>query len=104
MRRFPSLAWGNYHNPHNTPTKAALTQLHRQAAFAMESIPRHRFRILTLVRDPMADALGEELAWYRDPREVVIGTVFRDVTDNDYAFVLLGRDEHSQFRWIDGGA
>jgi hypothetical protein len=50
----------------------------------------------------MADILAEELAWFRDPQEVVIGTVFRDITDDDFAFVLLGRDEHSQFRWIDG--
>ena len=52
----------------------------------------------------MADVLAEELAWYRDPQEVVIGTVFRDVTDDDFAFVVLGRDQHAQFRWIDGGA
>jgi hypothetical protein len=70
----------------------------------MEPIPRHRFRILTLVREPLADLLAEELAWFRDEREVVIGIPYRDTTDGDFGYILLGRDEHEQFRWIDGGA
>lgn len=69
---------------------------------AMEVIPRHRFRILTLVREPLADVFAQEWEWYRDPQEVVIGTVFLDTTDEDWGFLVMGRDENGQFRWIDG--
>ncbi len=70
----------------------------------MEQISQHRFRILTLGRDPMADALLSEMEWYRDRQEVVIGTVYIDHTDRDWGYVVLGRDEIGQFRWINGGA
>lgn len=52
----------------------------------------------------MADALLTEQAWFRDPDEVVIGTTYIDHTDRDWGYILLGRDELGQFRWIDGGA
>jgi hypothetical protein len=70
----------------------------------MEAIPRHRFRILTLGREPLADLLATEMEWYRDPQEVVIGTVYQDVTDRDWGYIVLGRDGRGQFRWIDGSA
>lgn len=70
----------------------------------MQAIPRHRFRILTLGREPMADLLANEVAWYRDQSEVVIGTVYIDQTDRDWGYIVLGRDARGQFRWIDGGA
>ncbi len=69
----------------------------------MEAIPRHRFRILTLGREPLADQMATEVEWYRDPHEVVIGTVYRDETDDDWGYIVLGRDGRGQFRWIDGG-
>ena len=52
----------------------------------MEAIPRHRFRILTLGREPLADLLAMEVEWYLDHQEVVIGTVYQDETDRDWGF------------------
>jgi hypothetical protein len=52
----------------------------------MEAIPRHRFRILTLGREPLADLLAMEVEWYLDHQEVVIGTVYQDETDHDWGF------------------
>lgn len=52
----------------------------------------------------MADVLAMEVEWYRDPGEVVIGTVYLDTTDSDWGHIVLGRDTRGQFRWISGGA
>lgn len=70
----------------------------------INSISQYRFDILTLIKEPVARILARELEWYSDENEVVLGTVFLDLTDHDYAFLVLGRDQHSIFRWIDGGA
>lgn len=70
----------------------------------INSISQYRFDILTLIKDPIARLLARELEWYADEGEVVLGTVFLDLTDNDYAFVVLGRDQNSIFRWIDGSS
>jgi len=48
----------------------------------------------------MAEELAEELEWYADDQERVIATLFRDVTDNDYCYMLLARDETGKFRCI----
>jgi hypothetical protein len=42
----------------------------------------------------------EEVEWFADPLGRVIGTVVYDRTDNDWSYVVLGRDEHGTFRGI----
>ncbi len=37
----------------------------------------------------------EELEWYADDAENVTGVLLRDRADNDFGFVILGRDEDS---------
>jgi len=52
-------------------------------------------------RSPIADRVGEELEFFSTKDEVLIGVVIRDLTDNDFGFVTLGRDEKGRFRCID---
>lgn len=54
-------------------------------------------------RGPLAEVTTRETVWYANKRSTVIGTVFEDVTDHDYNWVMLGRDEHDVFRSIDVG-
>lgn len=52
-------------------------------------------------RSPAAAYISEELEWYADSGEIVLGVVLRDTVDNDYVGVLLGRDYGNRFRAID---
>lgn len=52
-------------------------------------------------RSPGAAYISEELEWYADSGEIVLGVVLRDTVDNDYVGVLLGRDDGNRFRAID---
>jgi len=45
-----------------------------------------------------------ELSWWSDLDGQILGTVFLDTTDQDYAWALLIRDLAGQFRWADGQA
>ena len=43
-------------------------------------------------------AITEELSWWSDLDEVVIGTVFFESPDSQYGWAILGRDENGKFR------
>jgi len=60
-----------------------------------------RFNMYTLgTRHSMARVVAEELSWWADLDEQIIGLVFRDRTDNDYGWILLARDRSGRFRWV----
>jgi hypothetical protein len=63
-------------------------------------ISRAEFRSHKLARGPvMAPAM--EKAWFADDKER-IGTVFLDVSDNDWNFVVLAPDANGEYRWVAG--
>lgn len=68
---------------------------------AIKTISKARFDALTYSRSPHTVYYSEELLWFSDEQENVIGTVLRDKTDNDFGYVILGRDERSLFRCVD---
>ncbi|WP_146606176.1 hypothetical protein [Mesorhizobium kowhaii] len=41
--------------------------------------------------------MAEELSWWADQDEKVLGFVFRDITDDDFGWQLLGRDQVERF-------
>jgi hypothetical protein len=55
-------------------------------------------------RSPAAAYFSEELAWFANDEETVIGVLLRDTTDDDFAAVVLGRDEARAFRAFDQAA
>lgn len=65
---------------------------------AINQITQDDFDAYAPQRSPMAQVMAEEVEWYADDRGIIIGTVFRDRTDNDWAYIILGRDEHDSFR------
>lgn len=52
-------------------------------------------------RHPTLILTSEELEWFADDRERVLGVVTRHREDQDYMFAVLGRDENRRFRCID---
>lgn len=68
----------------------------------IKQLDRKRFNALAgLTRSPAAACIGEELAWYANEEETIIGVLLRDIIDNDYAAVVLARDEGGRFRAFD---
>jgi hypothetical protein len=45
-------------------------------------------------------AFGEEHGWFQDGTGGFLGVIIRDLSDRDWGFVVLGRDEHFEFRAI----
>ena len=45
--------------------------------------------------------MSEELSWWSDEQEQVLGLVFRDRADDDYGWILMARDKLGRFRCVD---
>lgn len=52
-------------------------------------------------RAPSANLVGEELEFFSNVAETLIGVLLKDKTDRDFGFVVLGRDLKGRFRCID---
>lgn len=60
-----------------------------------------RFNLCALgTRHSMARVMAEELSWWSDLDEKLIGLVFRDTSDDDYGWMLPARDRAGRFRWV----
>jgi hypothetical protein len=65
-------------------------------------LKRIRFEALAgYIRSPYSRLFAQELEWYCDDKERVIGVLIRDRTDADFEGVVLGRDTRRRFRAID---
>ncbi|EZP73805.1 hypothetical protein BV97_04912 [Novosphingobium resinovorum] len=65
-------------------------------------ISRSRFNLLAIgTRMSPAPYLYEEVDYWADVDELVIGVIARDVTDDDYYWALLARDRNGRFRSAD---
>lgn len=68
----------------------------------VKPLDRKRFNALAgLSRSPAAAYVSEELAWYTNEDETVIGVLLHDIVDDDYAAVILARDDGGRFRTFD---
>ena len=66
------------------------------------SLDPRRFEALAgFARQPEIALITEELAWYANSDERVLGIVLVDLIDNDYSWVVFGRDELQRYRAID---
>src|SRR5689334_14550338 len=76
-------------------------QLERQK-FSREMKPA-RFNILAIgTRRAPSRLIAEELSYWSDLDERILGLVFRDTVDNDFGWSILARDKVGRFRWVDG--
>lgn len=68
----------------------------------VKRIDPKRFEIyVSLSRHPYAPCLCKEIAWYSNIEESILGVVVLDLTDYDYAAILLAKDSNGIFRAID---
>src|SRR5579862_6418040 len=70
----------------------------------MRRISKLRFDSLAgYSRSPTMPLVAEELDWFEEADEKVLGVLVRDLPDNDYACYVLGRDARLRFRavWIE---
>lgn len=68
----------------------------------VKSLDIKRFNALAAQSSSPAVAyISEELEWYADSNEIILGVVLRDTVDDDFVGILLGRDEGNRFRTID---
>ena len=67
------------------------------------TISKERFDALCRVKRSFTDCLSREVEWYADVEERVLGIVLLDLQDNDWVWMVLGRDEAGLFRAIDLG-
>lgn len=68
---------------------------------AAKKISKARFESLTFATLPFAWVIAEGVEWYSDQDENVFGILCRDRQDDDWGYVVLGRDEKSLFRGIE---
>ena len=75
----------------------------------MHSISQEYFNALCYVRDPLvrgikpeteAFTINKEVEWYTDQRKILIANIFIDKFDNDWNFVIFGRDTRKIYRCI----
>lgn len=71
----------------------------------MKPISHLRFNSLAgYVRHPVIYLIADELEWYEDGNEKVLGVVLYDRTDRDFAYTVLGRDRMKRFRSVKVGS
>jgi hypothetical protein len=68
---------------------------------AINRINKSQFDEFNPPRSETIQQLTEERAWFADSSNNVAGTVLLDKTDEDWSYVVLGRDERGDFRCID---
>jgi hypothetical protein len=69
---------------------------------SVKSIKLKRFNILAAyTRQPSAYLLSEELEHFATDGDRVLGVLIRDRVDDDYAGLVLGKDESGQYRCVD---
>lgn len=67
----------------------------------IRELSKPRFEALLYQRQPFAFLIIEELEWWTNEEETLIAIVNRDISDNDYSWVVLGRDETGVYRAIE---
>lgn len=67
----------------------------------MRQISKARFEALSYARIPFVKLISEDVEWYSNDNNAVLGAILLDKIDNDYVAIVLGRDEAGVFRFID---
>lgn len=67
----------------------------------LAQIDKRRFDALAgYARHPRITLISDELAWFTDPAERVLGALIFDRIDEDFGWVVFGRDADNRFRAI----
>ena len=69
----------------------------------IQPISRSVFNQLHPNRRPAPEWMQVEVEWFAERSRILIGYIARNVHQNDWTFVVEGRDEHGEFHAIDSG-
>lgn len=69
---------------------------------APQRLSQPRFEALLYRRSPFTWHLFKELEWWSTEDEILLAAITLDRIDDDYAYIVLGRDETGVFRGIAG--
>lgn len=72
-----------------------------QSNVAVGAISKQDFTKSCPFRLEDSNPIGEEQGWYADETGSFVGAVFLDKSDQDWGFVVLGRDQYFDFRCIE---
>ena len=67
---------------------------------AIESLTKVQFDAFRPARNLNLLPIGEEAEWFADEARNILGVLVRDRVDDDWGYVILGRDEESRFRAV----
>ena len=67
----------------------------------MREITQRQFDAYCYVRQPLVRVMTREVAWYEAANRKILAVLIFDITDSDFGFVILGRDERKLFRCIE---
>ena len=73
----------------------------RSPRLVVGAIPKREFMALCPCSLSETNPIADEQGWYTDETGSFLGVVLRDKTDEDWAWVILARDEHFVSRCID---
>jgi hypothetical protein len=68
----------------------------------IESITKNEYYSFKPFKNPAVDLYSRDKEWYADKDRIILGAVLLDTVDNDWVYIILGRDEKGVFRWIEG--
>jgi len=68
----------------------------------VRNISKTRFEAISYARVPFVKVMSDEVEWFSNENNSILGAILNDNTDDDYVAAVLGRDEAGVFRWIDG--
>lgn len=68
----------------------------------IESITKNEYYSFKPFKNPAVDLYSRDKEWYTDKDRIILGAVLLDTVDNDWVYIILGRDENGVFRWIEG--
>jgi hypothetical protein len=95
--RSDSVSW----NPISSMTLINDTHGPRVPTIFIEAIPRQMFREICPFAATADNPVSDEMGWFADNTESFLGIVTRDKIDDDWAYVVFGRNTNGVFHAID---
>ena len=94
-----------FHPFGSTTLNVLLEDVHQAIATNLKrnyvNLLKCEFDSFKFAKNPGPYTVTEEKEWFSDTNQNILGTVFRDRIDDDYGYLVLGKDENDIFSTID---
>lgn len=64
-------------------------------------ISEDKFYSYNIIKNPMGSVLGSEIKWFEQTENNLLATIIKDKIDNDWAYVLMAKQENGEYRAIE---